>query len=382
MRVIIVFALVLSAVGGPRVAGQAAGDILVTRPDGIYKITRGGATPQLIASLPGADEVIAATRNDGLIVQSGARTFQVRNGAVTTFAQFPSGATIADMMVDQTGDYVMLDTARNLLLRVQWGTAGVSTIMSVPSGCSSVTRDFETGGYVLSCGQSALAVSRSGAISTLFTTGNFVGRIEHLPHRDHFAVLGLRFKVFDRNGVEQASHDFGPNVSGMAIDWQAGEILLRPEDLDVWLEGVDLNTYARRVHHNYRTFYFENLVVFGSRRATGIGTGKAGSNYSIALRFPGSPNTNYCGAIALDNQPSISIGPGFQAIKPDALFFMSLCGGLPVFTRGFAGTTDNMGRASMDFPLPAFGAGLKLYATASAFSTGIDHANVVCVLIE
>lgn len=312
-------------------------------------------------------------------------------GSTSTLATLPS-STVHGTAVDQDGSLMIAGYSNNRLLRLRGTSITTLSTISRPLG---LCRDRQTGDFVVSQWDtsfgSLLRVNRRTGSSSTFAAGAYLSSaydIVHLPTNGNFVVgrdtasYGL---VWITNQGATVTSVNVPNVISMAFDEKHNRIFAGTRTGDIYEVSPSGTIVSKR---SFAGFRWTGIGIWGSRNVAPGTTGQRGIEAYVALRFEESKSRSFCAALALGQSPGIRVGGRWQHIRADALFFATVCGRLPIFTRNFTGTLSGAGTASIYFTLPASAAavGIPLYVTASginpAFPGNLDLGNVAVVKVE
>jgi len=310
---------------------------------------------------------------------------------LTTLAQVPSPVGGSDgLLLDQDGSYVV-GVSSSFMYRITPDNR-VHPLAYKPGIVEGMTRDDDTGDYIVAANFLLSYLARvnpvSGLLTTLHSSNTFgIGSVHFDQRTGGFWVrywMGPNeIQLIDRAGVIQNRIKVAPGVWDFRIDQRTSELFFLDGGL---MKRTSPTGTVLRTWGPFSTFVGA-FVLYGSRKTSGVGNAKPGSTYRITLRFPESPRAAYCGALSLTGlRPGIPL-PGERIhIVPDWLFSMTLCGRLAGLTQGFSGNLDASGSASAAFQIPSsLPRGIVLTFAAVAFNpqkpNGLDFgaSSTVCV---
>ncbi len=313
----------------------------------------------------------------------------VRNGNYTTVKTFTDGAA-GGIAVDQNESMILAQTTANRLIRIaaDGSTSTLTSFLAAWGGPTAICRDGDTGHFIVGFSDGRIAeVNRQTGYKKTITTGlGAVAGVAYVPISGRYVVAtpsGIKF--VKRDGTVSGTL-FYPDLGGIAVDPRSSWIYaierttgllhtVLPSGTPLAPKGV-----AKR---NYR-----GIAIWGTRQVALKTSGVAGTTAEISLDFRRSQRANYCVALSFANRPGIVIGNVWNRINlaADPLFFLTVCGGLPGATTGFAGKTSIGGLAKASFEIPALPVGTRLYVGAAAvngsLTGGLDFMNSEVVRIE
>ncbi len=327
--------------------------------------------------------------NDAAWVLSGSRVLFVNPaGKVTTVVNFVTGS-LGAIAADQDARFWITNQSTGHVYRLFGSTA--TTIATLPSP-SAICRDGDTGHFVVGSTQGALyRVNRETyAVTTLAQGLGSISGVAYVPSAGGRFVVsrlasGGAVAIVDRTGAVSATANLA-DANCVTFDERRNRIFAGGTGasagnvFELTVQGAVVRTLSVGAGVS-----ISGIDVWGDRDVSLTGTGVQGSRATAYLAFPDSPNRAYCVALSLANRPAIRVAGQHQHIAPDAVFFLTACGGLPLWTTGFTGTLDSGGIANARFVLP-YVPGLRLYVGASAVNPGkpggLDVGNTEVVLVQ
>ena len=281
-------------------------------------------------------------------------------GAVVSMTTMPESGPVYGAALTQRGQYLITGSLNSL-----WQTSGnhnsIHTLHSnLPGGAAnSICRDDDTGRYIIGTFSTKGLLldydAERSSWSTLASNLNGVRGVEHDQRTGHYVVAtSTEVIVFDRNGKRVDSASF-KQANGVRVDDLTGDVIVfgtnRIEVFDRNLKSI--KTYGplpgiSSIHW---------LEIWGSRPLAPVVNASpySATYYEVMGRFPDSANRGYvCGIGVSGLRPGVPFAGRMANIKPDALFFQSAAGVVPVFTVDFLGTTDSNGAFTAKFVMPPF----------------------------
>jgi len=331
--------------------------------------------------------VAPAYHNDGVMILttlgSGALFRIPPSGPPQRVVGFP-GLAPRDLVLDQDGSW--LAPATNAIYRLSGSQ--LTTWVTGPGGWDAITRDGDTGDFVLTDVPGGRLV-RVDRVTRQFTTiasnlgANLLTGVAYNPTDGRFGVT----RANSRTGLVIVGWRTSSRTYVSITD--AGAVAVHP-----WTGRYLVGTYDGRVFSvapdgavvSIRTFagnyLFRDVAVYGSRNLSLLGSGGRGTTTTIALRFPRSPARAYCAAASLGSRPGIALPDGRRLMfAPDPLFFTTLCRDIPGLTEGFIGTLGRSGTATAKLTIPGIVPdGTRIYLVAAAVNPSLpgslDVSNV------
>lgn len=361
---------------------------------GVFSLDWESGTLRTVRSGTRYDDVSMGYGNYYSYASSGRSMYRLTpTGTATAAATFPSPTTrLRGATLDQDGSYVVAGYGGGRIYRMVGSSVRTLSTISRPF---ALCRDFDTGNFIvgtyLSSGQ-VIQVDRVTGRQTTIASGTYLSDItavEHLPSFNGYYAVG---RYASTNGLVILRRDGSterivniPYLYGLKFDPKRNR-LFAANYRGVIYELEPNGTIVRS--RDFGTSYaWSGIDVFGSRNVSLSTAGSRGSEAYVYLRFNASPKSSYCAALSLGMRPGIRIGARYQHVRLDPLFFATVCGRLPFFTRNFVGTLSSSGIGSAYFTIPAGPVvGIPIYVTASAvnpaFPGGLDFGNTDVVRIR
>jgi len=266
---------------------------------------------------------------------------RVSAGSVVTTVAVLSSQPNAGAIDQDTGDYIAALFSTGTLLRIQRGTATVTTIATGLGTLSGVDFEPRTGTFAITrfLAPQVIRVTPAGTMTTVatFTSANMM-------------------KVDDETGNLLVT-------GGTAVG------LLTPAGAVITTRAVGgLNGTG--------------VEVYGARKVSGSGNFAAGQIYNVLFTFQRSSGNTYVAALSMGLRPGIPLPDGRTInLAIDPLLVLSV-GGLPGVTTGFTGTLDAFGQGTGTITVPAgFPPGIRIYCSAvavnAALPSGFETGNSI-----
>ncbi len=322
-----------------------------------------------------------------------------QTGLTSIVGAMPSAPGPLD--VDQDGRLLICGSP-NVLYKTQGLlNNSVATISSgfPGSGVSALCIDDDTGDYfvaitnVSQTDRHVLHIDRrNGAFSTFIANSGLIRALAHDQATGRFIAIASdapELRVYDRAGRMIASRVLD-TASGLDQDDVTGHIHVATGD-SVFVFDRTLAQLDR--YGPYPQVFFTDLVVWGGRTVGPASSiihsgGKRGAKYAIQGRFPDSPNCAYaCGINVSGLRPGIPMRDGRTInIAPDALFFATVAGSVPLYTSRFVGMTDANGAFQASFIVPMLSTTASLVcATAGVVNpqapSGLDLGRTIAIRV-
>jgi len=311
------------------------------------------------------------------------------SGGMATLATLPLGYTPTGIELDQDGKHVV--TTFNRIYGIEPGSL-LTTLANHPGSWNAITRDQDTGDFLLGDYKSGKIVRmdrRTYALTTL--TGTY-GAITGLAYNPSNGTIALTRADSERGLVIVFK---GGLVREIPFS-QASCVTVDPRIGSVWAASTD-----GKIIHTDAAGNVLKMVDVGDHQFTGIdiwadqnislwGSGRTGSYLKIRLGFPQSPNAPYYCALSFSNRPGIPMTGTSRTLflRPDPLFFLTLGTSVPELTHCFSGTTDHEGKVlfSLGVSIPSFfPKGMRFFAGAVALNSrlpnDLDISNTDCVKV-
>jgi len=309
-----------------------------------------------------------------------------QNGSAYTLAALPAGIYATGIELDQDGSYVI--TAQDRVFRVTGSS--ILTLSAATGAWNAITRDRDTGDFVLGDRKSGKLVQMerlTGALTTLTGSYGSITGLAYNPWNGSFAVTrenstyGLA--IVQRTGsVKQLPFS---EASCVTVDPKIGSVWAASLDGKIIHTDASGNVIASADVGDHR---FTGIDIWGDQNASLRASGFAGTDQLVTLQFDRSKKAPYYCALSLGNRPGIPLGGSRTLfLQPDRLFFVTASTSLPGLTKAFAGTLDDFGFAWPRFRLPSFlPRGLLLHFGAVAVNTGfpgnLDMSNTECIKVR
>jgi hypothetical protein len=325
--------------------------------------------------------VVPAYRNDGVMilttVGSGALLRIRETGLPQRVVGFP-GPAPRDLVLDQDGSW--LATATNAIFRLSGSQ--LTTWATGPGGWDAITRDGDTGDFVLTDVPGGRLV-RVDRVTRKFTTiasnlgANVLTGVAYNPTDGRLGVTRLNSRtglVIVGSRTSARTYVSITNAGTVAVHPWTGRYLVATHDGRVYSVAPDGTIVSSRAFG--AGYAFRDVAVWGSRNLSLFGSGGRGTTTTIALRFPQSPARTYCVAASFGNRPGLALPDGRRLMfAPDPLFFITVCRDIPGLTEGFVGTLGRSGTATAKLSIPAFVPdGTRLYLVAAAVNPSLPGA--------
>ena len=372
------------------VADQTIGIGIVDRATGVLRTLVAGPNLLDIDVAPG-NASLRALRVDGTILDV------APGGAASTVAVVP-GTVFGPVgsILDQDGTSIV---ARQNVLYRQSGASVATLATSSGFGVNALTMDTDTGDYVVAQTRvlfsELLRIDRRTLAPTTIAIfpSTPVFDVEHDQRTGHYWVAaaftsGGGLQLLHRSTGATLASSPGP-AQALAIDQITSHVFYGSSGVATnRIIEIDATGATVRTLPLPSPWKANGLAIWGSRKATGNGSGAPGSTFAATLSFPSSPNRVYCAAVSFSGlRPGIPFAGGTIHVVPDALFFLTACGRLPGLTTGFAGVLDATGAATARWTiLPGVPRGIRYRFSASALNPtmpgGIDTAPILTVVVE
>jgi len=314
---------------------------------------------------------------------------------VTTLAGLPASfVRLPTLGVDQGGDVLILNHLGpdRGLYRMPAGGGPLSTMAHVKTGALfavpyCMAEDITTGDLILPDANGLIhRVLPTGRISTLTYTfpvpvpGNPVGNLA-VDHTTGLLFLTVGYHLLGLDPTNGATVvRFGINAAflteflGIDGDPFRGGFYVHSRNIRFPAQGVSRfnpvnNTLAQ--FGGFANATWGNVITWGSRMVGGTGRPMRGTAYPIALAFLGESGKPYVAAASLGTLQGIPVrGSRRIPLNPDWLFHFSLRA--PAVFRGFRGTLNATGRASLTVTIPAVPSlrGFRFYLAAVTYDAG------------
>ncbi len=353
---------------------QQPGDVVMSTFSGLYSTgaTAGGATAR-IAGLT-VDSVLMGSGNREMLVSSSSTGTIYRvftNGVYSTLSTLTG--RISQMARDQDGSYFAASLSGNALLRV---SGAVGTTVATLASANGICRNLQDGSFCVVQFSSRGVVRydpRTNTLSTLTTlpsSGSGPSNICYLPDTNAFAVSQLNttggIVLLSTAGTVTRTIATPGSVNAITYD-QIRQTIYAGTTTGHLIRYSNNGTALQT--RQFTGLNISGLEIFGDRNVSVSTTGTRGALCGITGHWDSSPSQQACFALSTGLRPGIFLsGSGRnQPILPDTLFFRTVCGGLPFFTQGFAGSTNSNGTASAAFTVP-FGVplGMMFYVAGTA----------------
>lgn len=385
-------AVALLVAGGLGAQSVADGDLVLASNGSTRGVFHVDPSTQALRTLDASQSCAAVHTswgNDAAWMLAGSRVFFVNAASrVSTVVNFVTGS-LGGLAADQDARFWITNQSTGHVYRLFGSTA--TTVATLPSP-SAICRDGTTGHFVVGSTQGALyRIDRETyAVTTLAQGLGSISGVAYLPSAGgRFAVsrlaAGGAVAIVDRTGNVTTTANLA-DANCVTFDERRNRIFAGGTGasagriFELTVQGAVVRTLSVGSGVS-----ISGIDVWGDRDVSLSGTGVQGSRGTAYLSFPESPNRAYCVALSLANAPAIRVGGQHQHIAPDAIFFLTACGGLPLWTTGFAGTLDSGGVGNARFVLP-YVPGLRLYVAASAVNPGkpggLDVGNTEIVLVQ
>lgn len=311
-------------------AGNLTAAVLFNDNDGkrllTYSPTTGLTTLIAQTGITTPTSAILLDQDGRLVIAGGTsrvilKTAGLLNNALTTLVATLPGRGVAGMCIDDdNGDYMIATSGATnacMVLRLNARTLALSTIASGLSHLTAIDHDQTTGRFVVTS-------SAAPHVQILDRGGRLLNSRNLNESQDVWVddVTG-RFHVLDDDRIVVLDR-------GLQIISQVGPLPIDSTSLVLW--GHRKVGPAPAIIHS------------GGRR---------GTKYSVQGQFYQSPNKTYACSISLGGlRPGVGVGQRTINIAPDALFFATVEGRVPLFTTSFVGTTTATGRFTASFVVP------------------------------
>jgi len=242
-------------------------------------------------------------------------------------AAWPKGAAEAVAFTEDhdSGDWWVLDESGYIHRIARAGGAVLSITRAWPTSIKAgdLVMDPATGHLIIAAGYHVLRFDPvTRILSTLYMLPYPLGGAE---------TKGMHFDQQTRGFLASGWHAAGPSTQGVVVQLDAMGTFVRLDRLGA---GIDI----------------ENVFAAWGRAFTPLTSPVLGQTYEVALRSRPDAGLAYCAALSFHTRPGISTPWGHIPLRADALFFLSFAG-VPLF-RGFSGTLDTRGGATMEVDIP------------------------------
>lgn len=340
---------------------------------GVYAVPHGGGSPTTLLgvwNLTAVGGLTAAPLNDGILFTC--LPFGVSNptnrllhldraGVVHTQVALPSSFPfVATTIIDQRGDVLLLNQTPKAVDGGIYRWAPRSKILTpIATGLPdavAMTEDLLSGDLLVATVNGDVhRIARTGKIVSV-NRGVFPAHVNlrgkfdaNIGDGSVLAALTKLYRYDPRTGV--AATLTPPPGIVLGIDYN-------PVHRDHYITlNVELQRYDLATGRSVRLWsYFpyqvfpSDVVTWGSRMLTGAGIPTPGASYPIHLVIPGEAGRPFLAGAALGTLRGIPTPAGRIPLDPDPLLVLSLTN--PAIFRGFHGTLDTSGAATLSLVIP------------------------------
>lgn len=309
-------------------------------------------------------------------------------GACTTLWTTPIPITDFTPEPAGTGEIAVGTNRVYRLWRTALGQGRITTLFRPTGTWSAITRDLDTGKYVLGDSASGSLVELdldSGVMSTLATGWGVIWDLEYVPTTGAIAAIrdSSRGLALYQRGSPIVRFTASGGAQALKYDRDNDELVVVASSGAVRRYSTSGTLNRTSVRSGWR---FRSVDIWQDRELEIVSGGARGGPATIRVALPRSAGRTMCLAASFGIRPAIQLNGVQLGLRADDLFFLTACKDIPGLTSGFVQTvkaTSNL--ATLEIPAVA-PIGLRVYVAAAAVNPqlpgGFDVSNTGLIVVR